>query len=376
MTPATNLGATPAPALRPVDNYPKPTQYQEVAQPLPTIKSDKPDKLPANSVPEVAPAPPDAGPACAPAVEACPAPAECPPAKHHCPWFFVDFLYLSPKGVDVPFAQPRNSATLFSVPVGRVGVASPDYQPGYRVGMAFELDPTATLECTYSHQENGKHSSIVAPPGAFIQSLLTFPNTPNVASDSHAASADYKIDFHLADVDFTDCLFSGKNGCIRYLLGGRFAHLGQKFDADYTIDGSTVVTTDVKFDGGGPRAGLEGERHFGHFLVYAKGVGNLLAGRFRASFDQRNALVGEQANTSLKSDRVVPILEMELGLGWASPNGKVRVTGGYYVSGWFNTVTTPDWIQSVNATNFTTNGNNLRDSLTFDGLAARLEFRF
>ena len=240
------------------------------------------------------------------------------------------------------------------------------------------MTETSTLNLTYSHVENGTHAGIIAPPppGNVIQSLLTFPATMNTASDSLAAAANYKIDFHLADVDFKDCLCSGHNYCIRYLLGGRYAHLGEKFDGDFTINGATIVTTDVKFDGGGPRAGLEGERHFGHFLIYGRGVANLLAGRFRGDFDQLNAFAGDQANTHFASTRIVPILELELGLGWTSPNGKVRVMGGYYLAGWLNTVTMPAFIQTVDNTNFTTNRDNLRDTLTFDGATARIEFRF
>ena len=378
MTPAANLHPTTAPATSSEADASSSGQLHDVSKPLPA----KVDALPVPPTPDLPSGPaacPEPGPACAPGCECCqaPAPVEAPPpAKHHCPRFFADFLYLTPRGVDVPFAQPRDGVTAFSVPVGRVGIASPDFHPAYRAGMAFDLDPTSCIEVTYTHAENATQTGIVAPSGDVIHSLLTFPATQNVASDSLSATAHYKIDFHLGDVDFKDVLCSGKNGCIRYLLGGRFAHLGQKFDADYTINGTTIVTTDVKFDGGGPRAGLEGERHLGHFLVYGKGIGNLLAGKFRGDFNQQNVFIGQQANTGFTSKRIVPILEMELGLGWMSPNGKVRVTGGYYVAGWFNTVTTPDFIQSVNTTNFTTNGNNFRDSLTFDGLAARLELRF
>jgi hypothetical protein len=105
-------------------------------------------------------------------------------------------------------------------------------------------------------------------------------------------------------------------------------------------------------------------------------VASFLAGRFRGDYDQVSALAGDQAHTHYHSDRIVPVLDMELGVGWTACKGKLRITGGYLLSGWFNAVTTPDFIQGVQNTNFTTNGNNLRDILTFDGLTARIEYRF
>jgi len=39
-------------------------------------------------------------------------------------------------------------------------------------------------------------------------------------------------------------------------------------------------------------------------------------------------------------------------------------------------VTTPDFIHGVQTNNFTTNGNNLQNTLSFDGLTARIAFHF
>ncbi len=68
----------------------------------------------------------------------------------------------------------------------------------------------------------------------------------------------------------------------------------------------------------------------------------------------------------------MPILDFELGLAWLSAGQCVRISGGYMVAAWFNSVTTPGWIQSVQSGTFNPGG----DTITFDGLTARAELKF
>ena len=77
-------------------------------------------------------------------------------------------------------------------------------------------------------------------------------------------------------------------------------------------------------------------------------------------------------DTSWQAGRVVPVLDLELGAGWTSPGGCLRLSAGYLVSAWFNTVTTEDFIRAVQANDFV----DLGDNLTFDGLRANAEWRF
>ena len=55
-----------------------------------------------------------------------------------------------------------------------------------------------------------------------------------------------------------------------------------------------------------------------------------------------------------------------------SPGGGIRITGGYLFSGWYNVVRSSDFIRGVQNNNFA----GLSDTLSFDGLVTRLEFRF
>ena len=66
------------------------------------------------------------------------------------------------------------------------------------------------------------------------------------------------------------------------------------------------------------------------------------------------------------------ILDYEVGLAWTSCSQKWRISSGYTAAFWFNTVTTPVFINAVKADNYVDIG----DTLAFDGLTARIERRF
>lgn len=313
----------------------------------------------------------NAGGACCPDGGCC---SDCPRSRFY---VFGEYLYLTARNADVAFGQVRDGVTVLAVPRGPVGVADPAYHSGARVGAGAALSCDSFIQGSFTWYESRSSDSLIAPPGRLVHSLTTFPATFNVAADSLTATSNYDIDFRFVDLDFKHNLCCCGGGSLRYLLGARYAHLDQDFLGTYTILGTTTVTTNIRFDGGGPRAGLEGDYAIGKgVFTYGSGIASLLAGHFNANYVQRNVFVGTQVNTEYGDDRIVPVLELEAGLGWRSPNDRIIVRAGYYVAGWGNTLTTPAWIQGVRNTNFTTNSDNLRDTLTFDGFVARVELRY
>ena len=82
--------------------------------------------------------------------------------------------------------------------------------------------------------------------------------------------------------------------------------------------------------------------------------------------------MGVLVSTSQNDDRIVPILDIELGLGWTSATERWRLSAGYLFSAWYNVVGAPEFIQAVHAARF----DDVSDSLTFNGLVARAELRF
>jgi hypothetical protein len=314
------------------------------------------------------------------APECGPAPCVAQPAAPCHPQYmgFADYLYWSVHNSNVPFAQPFDGVDPFtSVPRGPVAQVSPRFEMGFRVGGGVAVGDDGWLVGTYTYFRDTAGASITAPDRFVLHSNLAFPNTVNSAGDSLNASATMSIDLQMGDLDYKWNFLHGEHLSLSFISGGRFAHLDQKMLANYEITGTTTIVPSIYFDGGGPRTGLEGEYRISHgFYGYGKGTANLLVGEFSGSYVERNIFTGLVGSTSFRDDRVVPVLELELGFGWQSESGRVRVSAGYYVGSWFNTMTIPSLANSIQNNNFTRNANNNQDTLTFDGLVGRIEFRF
>jgi hypothetical protein len=122
---------------------------------------------------------------------------------------------------------------------------------------------------------------------------------------------------------------------------------------------------------------LEAERraccHHIPVLVYVKGMTSLMAGEMDASYvqtGQNNAR--NVVDTSWSAGRIVSTFDLELGGGLTTPGGRLRGTLGYVFSSWGNMVKTEDWVRAVQTNDFRDMG----DTITFDGVVARIEGRF
>jgi hypothetical protein len=351
------------PADKPKDASPQPTPKDMAREAPPVFPA------PAGPHPPFADAPPAPGAACL---------EEGKDGAHPRFLAFADYLYWNVHNVDVPFAQPFNGIDPFnSVPQGPVAVASPRFTSGFRVGAGVAVGDDGWLVATYTDFRDTTGARVVAPNGLVLHNFLVFPNTVNSAGGSLAASAEYAIDLRTFDLDYRCPLVCGHNLLLEWLAGARYGHLDQSLLVTADINGTTTIDSHINFDGGGPRVGLKGDYKIcGGVFGYGCGVLDVLFGRFQGSLEERNVFTGLVGQTSVREDRVVPILELELGAGWQSASGRLRLSAGYYVGFWFNALTTPNFISGVQGTNFTTNGNNFRDTITFDGLVGRIEVRY
>ena len=71
-------------------------------------------------------------------------------------------------------------------------------------------------------------------------------------------------------------------------------------------------------------------------------------------------------------DRIVPMLDYELGIAWLGPQGHLRVAIGYMATYWFNIVSTPTFVDAVQADNYV----NVSDTIAFDGAVGHVEWRW
>jgi len=294
---------------------------------------------------------------------------------------YGEYLYLRPRNAEVPYAVPidgpiRPQPTATPIEVGPVALLNPDYHSAYRFGFGWSMDECSSIGADYTRFDSETTSSVEINPTRYaLRSLVIHPSTLNATGDFETGAGRYELNYQMADLNYRHTFACGEGWSADCQLGVRYARLQQAVVTDFSYLGVQEVSTSVDFDGAGPKIGLLAERHGCRWglMVYGRGEASFLVGDFTARYAQTDVTAAQTlVETSWKSGRIVPILELELGAGWCSPGGRVRLTGGYLVSGWYNVVKTADFVDAVQRANF----NHLGNVMTFDGLVGRAEIRF
>ena len=305
------------------------------------------------------------------------------------PWqAFAEFLYLQPRNAEIGYAIPVGAG---GVQNGSTGIVEPGYNGGFSLGLAHSLTSSSSLGATFTHFESNTPDSIAVAAPDSIRPVVLIPGTPEASDTYLSASAYDHMQFTLADLDYRGIFSVGDHYSLNYVVGARYANLSQVFDSNFFSPGappphafSEEAYSNIGFDGGGIRVGMEGQRFAqgSGLMVYAKGYASFMAGRFNSTYFQNDSALGTVATSNWISDRVVPILDVELGVGWTSPGGRVRFTGGYMFSAWYNAIQSADFIRAAQQTNpsgtpsLVNNFNGINDTLTFDGFNVRMEIRY
>jgi hypothetical protein len=308
----------------------------------------------------------------------------CPPVRQNRYRAFLEYLYLQPgSAARTGYALPINGAVLPPptppVPLGQTAIVDPPYQSGVRLGVAMALDPCRPRDdwsLVYSYLQSSADDSLSVDPqtSTVIQALVLHPSTLAADQVYLDAAGHGDLEFHLLDIERranpVDCGYQ-----LNAILGARFARLEQDFGARFT-NSTTVedVGTEINFDGGGFKLGLDGQLQSprNRLLLYGRGTASFLAGTFRSSYVQNDSFRGVVAQSSRSDDSIVPILDLEMGIGWTSRQDRWQLRLGYLFNAWYNVVSNERLIHSVQQAQ----AGDIRDTLTFDGLVARAEFRF
>ena len=316
-----------------------------------------------------------------PATQVCCPTMECRDACYQGTWqVFGDFLYIRPGQDRVAYAVPINGAIVppagvAPVQVGRIATADVGFDPGFRVGLSHCLDECSRIGVTYSHLDADTQDQISVDAPLVLRSMVDHPGTQSAPTDFLNGLAEATIRFKLGDVDYRHMWLCDERMSLNYVVGGRFAHLEQGFNSLMT-NSSTAETVDTRlmFDGGGIRFGLEGQRRAicSGMTIYGSAMASFVGGRFRGGYTQADSFSGTVVYTGWADDRIVPILDLELGVAWVGCCGHLRISGGYMFSSWFNMPRTEDFIHTVQTNDLSL----VHDALTFDGLTLRTEFRF
>lgn len=297
---------------------------------------------------------------------------------------FGQFLYLHATGADMHHAQQQNgTGGAGTTPFGLIGVADPDYEPGVRIGGQIACGLCSSVAMSYTFIESSA-IDYLEPPSSVggglgtIGSLVHHPAT-DITSSAGPVDAQYDIKMQLADVEYKRLFRASPCGWMNYSVGARYGRLEQNFRQLGNFGGSQGgvidTQTEIDFDGSGLKIGLDGERMLGKGRLSAYGNASMsaLVGSFRGDYRLHNATsVADLAIVRWEDDRVAPMLEYELGLAWTSCSGHCRAKVGYTAMHLFNAVTTPEFVDAVQADNYVDIG----DTLSFSGLTSSVEWRY
>ena len=293
---------------------------------------------------------------------------------------FGEFLYIRPGNAEVSYAVPINGAAAGAgtiVQAGAVRVADPDYASAFRVGFGGVISPRSALMVSYMQFDKDTFDTVSLPnTGSVIRSLVSSPNPLVAAGDGLDAAALHQTQIHVLDVDYKGLAYYTPEWQLAYVVGTRYTNLEQHFAAGFApASGFEEVRAESEFDGGGLKLGLDAMRLHptSQFFFYGKGATSFVAGKFRASYVNDLGPNATDTVASFNVGRLVTILDLEAGLGWQSFTGNLRLSMGYLVSGWYNTVQVNDFINSVQTNNFADPADNMHSLFTYDGLTAKVE---
>lgn len=292
--------------------------------------------------------------------------------------WFGELLWLRPRNAEVVHAVPYDASASpppgIPIQAGRTGIADYNYDPAFRVGFVLAINDRAAMSASYTRLESHAWDRLAANIPFQIRSTIAHPQTPNAGTSGSAAAAAAGIDLDLLEVDYRRQFACGECYSLSYLAGARYVYLEQGFASRFGSNNQDTVLSDIRFDGGGIRFGLEGERQLNNrcLSLYGSGVVSFVVGEFDAIYTQGQSFDASLVNTRWSAGRIVPIVDLELGVSFTGPRGRVRYSGGYMVSIWGNVAKTDDFIRAVQTNNFVDLGN----TLSFDGLVVRAEYRF
>jgi hypothetical protein len=295
---------------------------------------------------------------------------------------FGEYLYLRAFNADMAHARQENVSQQGpgTVPFGEVGVLQPQFESTFRVGGELACCDCSGIRAAYMQYDTSTSNTLLTAPGigGTATSLVLAPGTVTAGTTFSQILADYSINFRTADIEYSVLIAESNYAGLNFDVGARYGHLDQGFSqlAQFAQPlGDRQTTTDIVFDGGGLRTGLDGQWRLckSRITAYGKGYANFLFGEFSSRYSQVNVTTTDlEALSHWDDSRVVTVLETEFGVGWTSCSGCLHVSGGWYSAFWLNTVSTAKYIQAVQNSVFT----DAHDSIAFTGLVARAEARF
>lgn len=289
-----------------------------------------------------------------------------------CGWtIFGEWMLLQPRGSDAVFAT--RALNCFNPPIGveQIDLGAFD---SYRVGFFKQCGDCCDIGATFwmFESEEDERASPTIGTDVIFPALL-FPTISNITpgcndATSTSARASLGIDFDRFNIDYR-CRCDWTCFQLDWLVGFGYGKLEQDLTAIYD---EGFVRADSDLHGYGVRLGGGATYNMGCFRGYTHTDLTLLAANLKARYRNVDTFDGGVADYEQDLDRIVPVLDLEVGVAYdVCRNTTLKV--GYIYSIWWNVVTTPSFIEDVQKGDITGNSG---DTLTFDGVFARIEINF
>lgn len=291
----------------------------------------------------------------------------------------VDYLYVRPRRrpFDYAILDPNDNG----IAEGIVESLAWEWTSAIRGGAGLRMEPEG-IEAGfyYTNLHSAVNKTLNRLDTGTLYATLAHPGTVEQVDRAFAATS---VNYNVFDVEFARRFEASENAVVRLFAGPRFARITQHFSTLY--DGGDAnfdfVSSGLRFHGGGARVGGElnwvcfGDELnwvcFGDFALYGRANASLLLGQFKSNLSETNdAGATAIVNVSEKFDKVIPVLEVGLGVSWQY--GNFRVRAGYEFVNWFGMVDGLDFGDDVHQGKLSRR----TGDLSLDGLAVRAEVGF
>jgi hypothetical protein len=280
----------------------------------------------------------------------------------------AEYLLLKPQRGDLDYAILN--ATRSGHPDGTTETLVLPTVSSFRVEGGYRFPSQWDAGLAYSYLFSHGQSAVTTGANGTIYTTMTSPGG-NV-SEATSAIGDVRLNYNVGDLEIGRRLDFGETFGLRLFAGSRLGFINQHVSATYNgrdanFDG---IFTRVDFSGAGVRIGAEGVcKVGGGFTMYARAAGSLLEGRYEVSESETNG-PATLLNVADKFERVVPVTELGLGVGWERNNVRLRI--GYEMTNWGSLVDRVDFVDDVHRGKLV---HNLSD-LSLSGLTLQLAFGF
>lgn len=267
----------------------------------------------------------------------------------------AEALYIRPSrsNLDFVITDPDTDNN----PEGTVGEIEPDYQMGERIGLGYDFGSGTEIGVRFTGLKTHDSDSATSSAGGALWGTWLHPNASIDDNDVTSATARYDFEHYAIDFGARQKLNIGQRLGLNLDAGLRYASMNQDIGIAYlnANNGTRVdITNENDFSGWGPRIGMGLDWRVGHgFNVFSSVAGSLLLGDFDLMLRETDNGTAERADIKQGlHNRLIPVLEMKLGVGYARQlnNGwTIGANAGYEWQNWFNMVSAQRFSDDVDS---------------------------